>query len=104
MTASRARRPAASAPSKTNGARDSVAKFPRLADYPRQGKQGWRRWVPSWKLVLGTGFAGFCLLVIAFGVVYARTQIPKPNQLAQAQTDGRLLLRRQDRAGPVLAR
>jgi len=61
-------------------------RFPRIADYPRQGKDGWRRWVPSWKLVLGTGFAGFCLLVIVFGVVYARTQIPKPNQLAQAQT------------------
>jgi membrane peptidoglycan carboxypeptidase len=55
-------------------------------DYPRQGKEGWRRWVPSWRLVLGTGFAGFCLAIIAFGVVYARTQIPRPNQLAQAQT------------------
>ena len=42
--------------------------------------------MPSWKLVLGTGFAVFCLLVVAMGVVYARTQIPKPNQLAQAQT------------------
>jgi membrane peptidoglycan carboxypeptidase len=63
-----------------------VAKFPRIADYPRQGKEGWRRWVPSWKLVLGTGFGAFCLLVVAMSVVYARTQIPKPNQLAQAQT------------------
>ena len=58
----------------------------RIVDYPRQGKQGWRRWLPSWRLVLGTGFAGLCLLVIAFSVVYARTTIPSPNDLATAQT------------------
>ena len=63
-----------------------MAKFPRLADYPRQGKQGWRRWVPSWKLVLGAGFSAFCLLVIAFGVIYSQTSIPQPNQLALAQS------------------
>jgi membrane peptidoglycan carboxypeptidase len=63
-----------------------VGKFPRLADYPREGKDGWRRWIPSWKLVLGSGFAAFCLAVIGFGIVYARTTIPQPNQLALAQT------------------
>ncbi|MFL6099288.1 MAG: transglycosylase domain-containing protein [Actinomycetales bacterium] len=42
--------------------------------------------MPSWRLVLGSGFAAFCLLVITMGVVYARTHIPRPNQLAQAQT------------------
>jgi membrane peptidoglycan carboxypeptidase len=86
VTASRVEHPAGSGPSKTNGVRDFVAKFPRLADYPRQGKQGWRRWVPSWKLVLGAGFAGFCLLIIAFGVIYHLTKIPQPNQLALAQS------------------
>jgi membrane peptidoglycan carboxypeptidase len=58
----------------------------RFVDYPRQEKTGIRRWLPSWKLLLGTGFGGFCLLVIAFGVVYAKTQIPKANALAAAQT------------------
>ena len=26
----------------------------RLIDYPRRAKRGVRRWLPSWKLVLGT--------------------------------------------------
>jgi membrane peptidoglycan carboxypeptidase len=63
-----------------------VGRFPRLADYPRHGKEGFRRWIPSWKLVLGSGFACFCLLLIAFSIVYAKTTVPQPNQLALAQT------------------
>jgi membrane peptidoglycan carboxypeptidase len=44
-------------------------------------RTGWRRYVPSWKIVLGVcglGFLGACTLV---GVAYAMTPVPKtPNQ------------------------
>lgn len=58
----------------------------RIIDYPRAGKSGFRRWLPSWKLVLGT-FA--TLIVAAFaglGIAVATIQIPKPNDMAVAQT------------------
>ncbi|MGL4174135.1 MAG: transglycosylase domain-containing protein [Actinomycetota bacterium] len=52
----------------------------RIVDYPRWGKKGFRRFVPSWKLVLGSGLAGFCLAVVAFAILYARVALPDPNQ------------------------
>ena len=48
----------------------------RVIDYPRQGRRGWTRWVPSWRLVLS-----LVLLVIAAvtGVIlylYTTTELP----------------------------
>jgi membrane peptidoglycan carboxypeptidase len=58
----------------------------RIIDYPRWGKRGIRRWLPSWRLVLGT-FATFMLLGVgAFAYLYATTEIPQPADFAQAQT------------------
>jgi len=58
----------------------------RLVDYPRWGKKGIRRWLPSWRLVLGTfltiGALGFGVLVAA----YLRTPIPEPGDFVDAQT------------------
>ena len=58
----------------------------RLIDYPRAGKGGIHRWLPSWRLVLGSvlvlGFLVLGLLVAA----YATEKIPKASDLAQAQT------------------
>ena len=48
----------------------------RIIDYPRAGRTGFTRWIPSWKLV-GTLFllaVGF--VVAAFLVAYATTPIP----------------------------
>jgi len=56
----------------------------RIVDYPRQGKAGLRRFVPSWRLVLGL-IAAFGLLgVIAFSALYRAVDVPDPNKLVTA--------------------
>ncbi|GAA4351024.1 transglycosylase domain-containing protein [Angustibacter luteus] len=52
----------------------------RIVDYPRALKSGWRRFIPSWRLVLGTGAACFLLLVIGFAVLYHSVSVPDPNK------------------------
>ncbi|GAA0469420.1 transglycosylase domain-containing protein [Streptomyces olivaceiscleroticus] len=57
----------------------------RFIDYPRAGKDGARRWVPSWRLVLGS-----CLGFIAFvlglsGIALAYVDVPDPQKLSQVQ-------------------
>ncbi|RMI42149.1 transglycosylase domain-containing protein [Streptomyces triticirhizae] len=59
----------------------------RLIDYPRANKHGLRRWVPSWKQVLGSAVAFFGLLVGLVGLAYALTEIPDANELAQQQSN-----------------
>ena len=50
-----------------------------LIDYPRAGRQGILRWIPSWRQALAVAGLGF--LGIGFGllVAYARTPVPQPN-------------------------
>ncbi|GGV80224.1 penicillin-binding protein [Streptomyces gelaticus] len=59
----------------------------RFIDYPRAGKYGFRRWVPSWKLVssLCIGFLG--LLMGLAGIAYAMVEKPKVNEAAEAQNN-----------------
>ncbi|MFI8241022.1 transglycosylase domain-containing protein [Streptomyces sp. NPDC085866] len=59
----------------------------RFIDYPRAGKYGWHRWVPSWKLVSGLfiGFVGS--LVAMVGIGFAMVQIPSENIAAQSQNN-----------------
>ena len=57
----------------------------RLIDYPQRGRRGVRRWLPSWKLVLGTSATFAVLLVAGFLVALGNTQIPKPNEDAVQQ-------------------
>ncbi|MFE0086165.1 transglycosylase domain-containing protein, partial [[Kitasatospora] papulosa] len=59
----------------------------RMIDYPRAGKYGFRRWVPSWKLVSGLclGFLG--LMMGAAGIAYALVVPPEPKDLATAQNN-----------------
>ncbi|MGW2540130.1 transglycosylase domain-containing protein [Kitasatospora sp. NPDC001574] len=59
----------------------------RFIDYPRFGKQGFRRWLPSWRLWLSA-----FLLVFATGVggiyfVYQSTKIPPLNALVNDQNN-----------------
>ena len=56
----------------------------RIVDYPRQGKAGWRRFVPSWRLVLGAGSAVVLLGVIGFSALYSAVDVPDPNKLVTA--------------------
>ncbi|MCH6161459.1 transglycosylase domain-containing protein [Streptomyces marispadix] len=54
-------------------------------DYPRWNKTGMRRWVPSWKLVLGS-FAGFLGLIIGLsGIALAMVGVPSENAASKQQ-------------------
>ncbi len=55
--------------------------------YPRPGKTGFRRWVPSWRQALGLfgGFAG--ALTAALAVLYATTEIPADLNAFATQQD-----------------
>jgi membrane peptidoglycan carboxypeptidase len=55
-------------------------------DYPRQAHHGIRRYIPSFKQVVGLGALSFLALVAVVGVAYARTPIPSVNELTAAQT------------------
>ncbi|MFC4328624.1 transglycosylase domain-containing protein [Streptomyces andamanensis] len=59
----------------------------RFIDYPRAGKYGWRRWMPSWKLVTGLfiGFVGS--LVAVAGIGYAMVSVPNIQETATAQNN-----------------
>ncbi|MCW2870202.1 transglycosylase domain-containing protein [Actinacidiphila oryziradicis] len=59
----------------------------RIIDYPRWGKDGWRRWMPSWKLVTGLCIGFFGSLVTVAGVGYAMVAVPNPNEASQAQNN-----------------
>ncbi|MFD3825907.1 transglycosylase domain-containing protein [Streptomyces sp. NPDC058625] len=45
-------------------------------EYPRPGRTGWRRWLPSWRQWLGGTFAGIGLSSLFLVVAYAATDIP----------------------------
>lgn len=57
-----------------------------LLNYPRAGKHGVAKWVPSLRL-LGVGvLGGFLLLIGLFTLGYVSTTIPEPNAAAAGQT------------------
>ncbi|MGW1745318.1 transglycosylase domain-containing protein [Streptomyces sp. NPDC002092] len=59
----------------------------RIIDYPRAGKYGVARWVPSWKLVTGL-FIGFIAgLVAVAGIGYAMVSVPNVADTATAQNN-----------------
>lgn len=59
----------------------------RFIDYPRFGKTGIRRWIPSWKLQLSTFLVFFGSGVAAVGIAYAMTPIPDLNKLVESQNN-----------------
>ncbi|MET8567991.1 transglycosylase domain-containing protein [Streptomyces sp. NPDC004783] len=59
----------------------------RLIDYPRCDRDGWRRWMPSWKLVSGLCVAFFGGLVAVAGIAYAMVGIPDVAKTATAQNN-----------------
>ncbi|MEU3189379.1 transglycosylase domain-containing protein [Streptomyces sp. NPDC006992] len=56
----------------------------RFIDYPRAGKHGVRRWLPSWKLVSGTCFGFLGLLIVVFAIGLWMVEVPD-----QAKADAR---------------
>ncbi|MFJ7151154.1 transglycosylase domain-containing protein [Streptomyces sp. NPDC100445] len=79
--------PAGAGPGRGRGRATSAPGKKRLIDYPRVGRHGWRRWVPSWKLVSGLfiGFVGS--LVAMVGIGYAMVSIPNENDAAKSQNN-----------------
>ncbi len=59
----------------------------RFIDYPRWGKTGVRRWLPSWKQCLTVFLVCFGSGVAAVGVTYATTQIPNIKDLVKDQNN-----------------
>jgi membrane peptidoglycan carboxypeptidase len=67
--------------------RAAVSDKKRIIDYPRAGKYGAGRWVPSWKLVTGL-FIGFLGSMVAVaGIAYAMVQVPDIAKTAEAQNN-----------------
>nr|WP_094218259.1 transglycosylase domain-containing protein [Streptomyces diastatochromogenes] len=45
--------------------------------YPRPGRSGWRRWIPSWRQWVGGVLSGFVVLSLSLFVAYELTDVPK---------------------------
>ncbi|MER5947481.1 transglycosylase domain-containing protein [Streptomyces sp. NPDC001904] len=59
----------------------------RIIDYPRANKDGWRRWMPSWRLVTGVGVGFLGSLMAAAGIAYALVEPPDIAKTAVAQNN-----------------
>ncbi|MFF0555785.1 transglycosylase domain-containing protein [Streptomyces sp. NPDC004266] len=59
----------------------------RLIDYPRHNKYGWRRWMPSWKLVTGTFLFFVASLMGAATIAYSKVEVPKEADTAKSQNN-----------------
>jgi membrane peptidoglycan carboxypeptidase len=59
----------------------------RFLDYPRWGKRGVRRWLPSWKQILSGFLLMFACLVGLIGFAYANTKVPAANATTQMQSN-----------------
>ncbi|MFJ3230042.1 transglycosylase domain-containing protein [Streptomyces sp. NPDC086787] len=55
--------------------------------YPRPGRSGWRRWIPSWRQVLGAWAASIGLTGLFLVVAYAATDIPENLNTYAVQQD-----------------
>ncbi|RDG36969.1 transglycosylase domain-containing protein [Streptomyces corynorhini] len=59
----------------------------RLIDYPRHNKDGWQRWMPSWKQTTGLGVAFVGSILLAGTVSYALVQVPDQNLASKAENN-----------------
>ncbi|MFF3940140.1 transglycosylase domain-containing protein [Streptomyces phaeofaciens] len=55
--------------------------------YPRPGRTGWRRWIPSWRQSLGGFFASIGLTSMFLVVAYAATDVPENLNTYATQQD-----------------
>ncbi|MGW3205314.1 transglycosylase domain-containing protein [Streptomyces sp. NPDC001135] len=55
--------------------------------YPRPGRTGWRRWIPSWRQWLGATVTSFGLLSLFLVTAYAMTDIPTDLNTYATQQD-----------------
>ncbi len=59
----------------------------RWLDYPRAGKHGLRRFVPSWKQVTGCFIGFFGLIFAAAGIAYAWVDIPEVDKVKDNESN-----------------
>ncbi|MEW2525229.1 transglycosylase domain-containing protein [Streptomyces sp. NPDC047071] len=59
----------------------------RFIDYPRAGRSGPRRWIPSWRLISGLVIGFFGSLLAVAGIAYALVEIPEVANAAKAQNN-----------------
>ncbi|MFE0099240.1 transglycosylase domain-containing protein [Streptomyces sp. NPDC059009] len=59
----------------------------RFIDYPRAGRHGVRRWIPSWRLISGLFIAFVGSLMAVAGIAYALVEVPKVDDAALAQNN-----------------
>ncbi|MFJ6720783.1 MULTISPECIES: transglycosylase domain-containing protein [unclassified Streptomyces] len=59
----------------------------RLVNYPRSDKDGWLRFMPSWKLVSGTILGFFAVIIAGAGIGIAMVNTPDANKAAKAQNN-----------------
>lgn len=57
----------------------------RLINYPRANRRGFRRWIPSVRLVLATAFSAVLLALAGFAAAVAFVPVPEPNDIAIAE-------------------
>ncbi|MER6162890.1 transglycosylase domain-containing protein [Streptomyces sp. NPDC001868] len=82
----RAAEPAGRGPGRGRGRAAPPGKK-RFIDYPRAGRYGAMRWVPSWRQVTGLLIGFFGSLVAAAGIGYAVVAVPNPAEAATAQNN-----------------
>ncbi|QES42169.1 penicillin-binding protein [Streptomyces venezuelae] len=59
----------------------------RIVDYPRVGRSGVRRWLPSWRQLLGAVGFLFTSVAILFVCVYVSVDIPDENAAARREAN-----------------
>lgn len=69
------------------GRADAHSGRKRFIDYPRAGKYGARRWVPSWRLVSGLCLSFLGLMMGVAGIAYALVVPPNVKAIATAQNN-----------------
>ena len=57
-----------------------------LWNYPRRGKGRIRRWLPSWRFIVGSFLLVAATGVGAFAYLYMTTEVPEPDDFALAQS------------------
>lgn len=82
-----ARRSGPGGPNGPGRGRAAAVSKNRFIDYPRAGKYGWQRWMPSWKLVSGLCLAFLGGLVAIAGFGYAMVSIPNENAAAKSENN-----------------
>ncbi|WAL96098.1 transglycosylase domain-containing protein [Streptomyces sp. Je 1-369] len=59
----------------------------RIVDYPRAGRSGVRRWLPSWRLLLGAAGLFAASVATLFVCVYVSVDIPDENAAARREAN-----------------